>query len=698
MSEFDRLHPALQHHIVNSLGWKSLRPLQENAIGPLLAGENAILVAPTAGGKTEAAVFPILSRLMSEDWPGLSVVYLCPIKALLNNLEARLAEYCGYGGRSVALWHGDIPDSRRRKILANPPNILLTTPESLEVILVSRRVDHKVLFANLHCAVVDEVHSFAGDDRGWHLLSVLERLAKVCGRDIQRLGLSATVGNPEQLSEWVSGSSAAPRRVIAPPATKPAEPEMQLDWVGSLENAARVIAGLHQGEKRLVFCDSRARVEELAAELRRLDIDTYVSHSSVSLDERTRAETAFAEGSDCVIVATSTLELGIDVGDLDRVIQIDAPVTVSSFLQRMGRTGRRPGTQPNMLFLATTEEALLRAAGLLRLRGQGYVEPIVPPPLPFHILAQQLMALSLQEGGIGLHTWHEWIGGMPGFAAMEADDVKALVGHMLAEEILFEDGGVLSLGTEGEEHFGWRNFMELFSVFTSPPLFRVMHGRSELGQVHRSSFEVKQNRVPILLLAGRSWLLKQLDWDARIAYVEPSKEHGKSRWPGDGQPLRVELCHAIRDVLVGKEIPANLSERATEKLGELREEHAFVEDGSTAAVRSRTGYAWWTFAGLLANVSLRARLETLARQDARGENLELALAESASSSDLEAALVELRGSAVLPPPVAEEAIDGLKFSKALPEALSMKCLQTRLTDAEGWKAAVGEPARFVGVA
>src|SRR5262249_4352531 len=152
----------------------------------------------------------------------------------------------------------------------------------------------------------------------------------------------------------------------------------------------------HRGEKRLVFCDSRARVEQLGALLREQGVETFVSHSSLSLDERRQAERAFAQGRDCVIVATSALELGIDVGDLDRVVQVDAPSTVPSFLQRMGRTGRRPGAPRNCLFLATTDEALLRAAGLLRLWAAGHVEPILAPPRPLHILAQQLMALALQ--------------------------------------------------------------------------------------------------------------------------------------------------------------------------------------------------------------------------------------------------------------------------------------------------------------
>ena len=157
MSEFDKLHPAIQHHIVNSLGWSGLRPLQEATVQPVLDGEHAILLAPTAGGKTEAASFPVFSRMLTENWTGLSVLYICPIKALLNNLEERLSYYGQLLGRSVAVWHGDISASRKSKIIAEPPDILLTTPESLEVMLVSNRIDHYVFFANVRSVIVDEI-------------------------------------------------------------------------------------------------------------------------------------------------------------------------------------------------------------------------------------------------------------------------------------------------------------------------------------------------------------------------------------------------------------------------------------------------------------------------------------------------------------------------------------------------------------
>ena len=351
MDAFDLLHPGLQHHIVNSLGWRELRPIQEAVIPVVLRGDHAVIIAPTAGGKTEAAVLPVLSRMLSEDWRELSVLYLCPIRALLNNLHIRLSRYTALVGRFCSVWHGDTSPTERARINREQPDILLTTPESLEVMLVSRKTDPVALFGQVRAVIVDELHAFASDDRGWHMLSVLERVSRLAGHELQRIGLSATVGNPEQLLRWLISGSTCPGQVVQPPATTTKAATVQLDFVGSLKNAAVVISRLHRGEKRLVFVDSRARAEELGAELRQLETKTFVTHSSLSKGHRSRAERAFASEADCVIVATSVLELGVDVGDLDRVIQIDAPSTVASFLQRMGRTGRRDDTERNCLFL-----------------------------------------------------------------------------------------------------------------------------------------------------------------------------------------------------------------------------------------------------------------------------------------------------------------------------------------------------------
>ena len=685
MSSFERLDPALQHHIVNSLGWRQLRPLQEAAIEPLLAGDHALLLAPTAGGKTEAAVFPLFSRMLAEHWSGLSLLYVCPIKALLNNLEPRLARYAGLVGRRVARWHGDVGDSEKFGIGREPPDVLLTTPESLEAILVSRRFDRMTLFRNVRAIVVDELHAFAGDSRGWHLMAVLSRIQRIAGRTIQRVGLSATVGNAEELGRWLAAGNEGAMRVIAPTGEVPEPPLVTLDHVGTLQNAAFVISRLHRGEKRLVFVDSRMRTEALGAELRTLGVRTYVTHSSLGIEERRRAEEAFAREQDCVIVATSALELGIDVGDLDRVIQIDAPGTVASFLQRVGRTGRRAGTRRNCLFLTTSDEAFLRAAGLIRLWGEGYVEPVTPPKRPLHVLAQQLLALILQEGGVAPDSWRDWLAGVAGLRDLEAIDVDAVVEHMRATQILHEADGLLSFGVEGERIFGRRNFLELLSVFTSPPLFKVLHGRTELGQVHATTFLLPTKGERALVLGGRSWKVTYVDWGRRIAQVEPTEVRGKSRWVGQSPPLSFQLCQAVRRVLAGADLRAELSRRAQDELERARADHPWVDPKTTVIRPTEDGaLQWWTFGGKLANGALGAVLgvgldEPPFVADYYVEIAAGSLALPALAARLQA-LPNLTDDH-LAVPIQDEAVQELKFAQCLPSALARRMLQEWSTDA-----------------
>jgi ATP-dependent Lhr-like helicase len=694
---FEHLHPALQHHIVNSLGWRVLRPLQEQSIEPLLSGQHAILLAPTAGGKTEAAIFPVLSRMLSENWSGLSVLYLCPIRALLNNLHTRLSHYCNLVGRDCAVWHGDIGRTDKRHFLRDVTDCLLTTPESLEVMLVSSQLDKRSLFKDLRVVVVDEIHSFASDDRGWHLLAILERLTKIAGRELQRVGLSATIGNPGGLLQWLSGHCEGSGVVIEPGSNTASDSDVQIDFVGSIENAALVISRLYRGEKRLVFTDSRSQAEQVSARLRRLGVRTFVSHSSLSAEERRQAEEAFSAGSDCVIVATSTLELGVDVGDLDRVIQIDAPSSVAAFLQRMGRTGRRAGTKRNFLFLATSRAALLRAAGIVELWTTGYVEPVQPPPAPFHLMAQQVMALALQEEGVGRLTWWDWVCRMPAFAAFDESDKASVVAYMLESGILADDQGILWLGKAGEDEFGRKNFMELFSVFQTPPLFSVRHGQADLGEVHESSFLVRSGERPVLLLAGRGWVTTSIDWLKKVAYVEPSDQIGRSRWMGSGQPLSFAYCQAIKRVLQSNGQSLGLSRRATSELNDAREEYAWLSPECTTLVFDSSGdrCCWWTFGGLRANAMLAKSLEGLLPSGF--DNLCLRFDRHLDVGLLQQAVERTRRD---PPQLAplsdsDRAIDELKFSVCVPRALAKFMLGMRLSDSDAVSRIVEQPVRVV---
>lgn len=732
------LDPVVMHHIVNTLGWRDLRALQREAVGPLSAGHDALLLAPTAGGKTEAAMFPLLSRMTAQRWSGTSVLYLCPLKALLNNLQPRLERYAGWVGRRVALWHGDVSTPVRRNILTQRPDILLTTPESLELMLVSAKVDHRSFFAGVQAVVVDEVHAFAGDDRGWHLLALVERLSHLLERPLQRVGLSATVGNPRALLTWLQGSAAAdrPGLVIAPDvvvpaagsvpvagsipvadavpadgavstdgavpadgavsaggAVSPPPGEIELDFVGSLTNAATVIAALHAGEKRLVFCESRQTVEELGQLLRDHGVTTFLSHASLATDERRRAEQAFAEARDCVIVSTSTLELGIDVGDLDHVIQIGAPATVASFLQRLGRTGRRPGSTRNCLFLTVRGDDLVHAAALLHLWGRGWVEPVIAPPEPRHVVAQQLLAVCLQEHQVGDHMLPAWWNGAGPFGTAAAPILRYLV----EQGYLDSDNGMLFIGPEAERRFGWRHFTEMTSVFTGSPEFVALHGRTELGRIDPSLLTEEVPGDRLLLLGGRSWRVTYIDWRRRRCFVEPAADGGRARWSNSGWAgVSFHLARAMREVLLGADPPVRLTRRATDRLAKERaRRESLVHPGGTVIHRVDNGdLRWWTWAGLRTNATLTATLSEVVDPVQRFDDCQIRLRSDLTRQEWRDLTADAAQRLCLPEPN-ERALTGLKFNAALPPRLAAATLAARLADLDGAAAILGEPARFV---
>ncbi|MGW0839095.1 DEAD/DEAH box helicase [Streptomyces sp. NPDC002787] len=708
----DRLDPVVLHHIVNTLGWPDLRPLQRAAITPLMDGQDAVLLAPTAGGKTEAACFPLLSAMAEQKWTGTSVLYLCPLKALLNNLVGRVDSYAQWLGRRAALWHGDTKESQRQRIRTEAPDVLLTTPESLEAMLIGVKTDHARLLGSVRAVVVDEVHAFAGDDRGWHLLAVLERLERVTGRPIQRVGLSATVGNPAQLLRWLQGAGAGSRtgQVVAPGAEPPLDPggagtpdeadgdrpgpagEVELDYVGSLDNAAKLIAALHRGEKRLVFCDSRRQVEELGAALRAREVTVFLSHASLSVDERARSERAFAEARDCVIVSTSTLELGIDVGDLDRVLQIDSPASVASFLQRIGRTGRRPGTVRNCLFLTTRKDTLLQAAGLLLLWSRGWVEPVVPPPEPRHLVAQQLLAVTLQQHKLGDQLWDRQWNGLAPF-----DRSAAPILRFLTEEgYLDSDGGMMFVGPQAERRFGKRHFIELTASFTAPPQFTVLSGRTEIGRTDPSVLTEERPGPRRLLLGGRSWQVTYIDWLRKRVFVEPADGGGIAKWMNGGVAgLSFALARAMREVLLGTDPPVTLTRRAETCLAEQRETDApdIVHPGGTLITRVGSDVRWWTWAGYRANATLAATLQSVTDPLQRPTDSWLRLRDNLTPAEWRMARENVGESLVLPD-VDRRAVRGLKFAAALPERLAVATVAARLADFESARLVLGEPTRF----
>jgi ATP-dependent Lhr-like helicase len=594
---YTRLSPALQHQIVHGLGWSGLRPVQELAAHALLDGANCVILAPTAGGKTEAALLPLLSQMDTEDWEPISVLYVAPIRALLNNQEPRLRALSALVGRTAGKWHGDVGLSARKRMVREKPDVLAITPESLEAMLLSERIPPEHLLGRVRAIVIDEVHAFAADDRGAHLLALVERVARLADNDVQRVGLSATVGDPEDIAAWLGGSSARSRKVVDPGGPRRA-PRLMIDHVGTLDNAALLIDRMYPGSRRLVFVDSRRRVEQLGHTLSQRQVDVYLSHSSLALSERTAAEAAFTEGQDCVIVATSALELGLDVGDLDHVMQVDAPSTVSSFLQRMGRTGRRPGATANCTFLCLEEEAVLQAAALLELHARGFVEPAEASRWAPHVMAQQLIALAMQLRGVPVRDWWRWLEGCSAFAGLSPDVRAAVAGHMCEQGILTEVDHRYVLGDRGQELYGARNFLELYAVFSTPRVLRVLHGANEVGVVDAFFLQDEDRRGAAFVLAGRPWRIVAVSWKAGTCEVEPAEHGVYPRWFGRPRLLSRTLCGAMRELLLEDGDRPWWSKRTRAAVHGMREAHGFLRDERMPVTDEPDGaMKWWTWAG-----------------------------------------------------------------------------------------------------
>ncbi|MDC0721691.1 DEAD/DEAH box helicase [Nannocystis bainbridge] len=689
MPGIDRLHPHLQHAIVHDLGWRSLRPVQELTIDAVLDGCNAVVLAPTAGGKTEAAIFPLLSRILSENLQPVSVLYVCPIRALLNNQEERLTSYARMVGLEVFKWHGDVGDARKHRFRDAPAHILMTTPESLEVMMISERTDARALFRGLSAVVIDEVHAFAGDDRGAHLAALLERLGAFCGRDIQRIGLSATVGNPLVIGEWLQGSSRRPFRLVDPP-RPPAERQLRVEHCEDIGHAALGIAQIARDKKSLVFVESRSKAERVAQALGGSGVEVFIHHSSVSRADRALAEEQFARGQNTAIVCTSTMELGIDVGDLDQVIQVDAPGSVASFLQRLGRTGRRANTRANCTFFCLSPESLLQSVALLRLAQSGWVEDVKPASQAMHVLAHQVMALVLQEGGISRHQLLPWIEAAYPFSSVHPERLHELVDTMLQRDILYESDGLLSLGQRGEKLYGRRNFFELYAVFTAPPVMRIQHGKDDVGYIQALFVSMHDHQQGPLCfrLSGRAWEVGSVDWSKGVLHVRPA-EHGRvPSWLGLPGTLSMQLCQAMRDVLArAGEEDAWLTKAAAQELQMLRGSYAgILAEGSAPLEELPDGVLWHTFAGGAVNRLLAAGLEAKSGKrwvagnlSMRCKDLPLALAREAVRELAEVNWERTAANA------ARGMARGIvsKFQPCLPEDAEDRLLAERLLDLAG---------------
>lgn len=589
MRAFDRYAPFVQEYIYQN-HWENLRSIQVAAADAIFnTDENVLLTASTASGKTEAAFFPIIT-LFSEDMPSsVGCIYIGPLKALINDQFSRLNDLCAEADIPVWHWHGDVAQSHKAKLMRHPSGILQITPESLEALLLHKHAAIAKLFGDLRFVVIDEVHSLLRGDRGGQTLCLIERLSRIAGVNPRRIGLSATIGDPEGTGEFLSLGTG--RKTIIPkidakgskwrlsmehfyvkdaqaaedkqiPGALPVLEEKTDDAPANADPGIGYIFEHTRGKKCLVFVNSREECEMVTTTLRHYcelnhEPDRFlVHHGNLSASYRETAEGIMKDDSQYMTtVTTATLELGIDIGRLERAFQIDAPWTVSSFLQRMGRTGRRE-LPPEMWFVIREDEPevramlpttipwkLLQGIALVQLYlEERWVEPPRLDRLPFSLLYHQTMSTLASCGEMSPRALADRVLRLHYFHRITQEDYRVLLRHLIATDHIqqTEQGGLI-VGLAGERVI---NSFKFYGVFQESEEYTVRSESQELGTV--------VSPPPVgekLAIAGHVWQVLDVDHKRRLIYCQQVKGSVPAYFgqcPGD---LHTKILTRMRRVL-----------------------------------------------------------------------------------------------------------------------------------------------------
>ncbi len=566
---FQRLAPFIREYIF-AQGWTELREIQVQAIQAILDTDDHLLLASgTASGKTEAAFLPILTLLEQTPSTSLGVLYIGPTKALINDQWQRLQYLLAAANFPVWSWHGDVAQNRKEQLLRAPRGVLQITPESLESLLINRNNYLEALFHDLRFVIIDEVHVFMGSERGQQILCQLARLRRYSQSEPRRIGLSATLGDYALAKSWLAAGSS--RSVLVPPKPKGGQ-RLRL----SLEHFVRSINSTlvpaedpfyhylfeqTRGRKCLIFTNRRAETEDIIAALRQIAAasgypDIYhVHHGSVAPALREAAEAAMRDPyRPAVTAATVTLELGIDLGQLEGVVQLDAPHSVMSFLQRLGRSGRRGG--PREMRLVTTESDTDRGGGLplpwqllqsiaileLYLQKQ-WIEPVEPPRYPFSLLYQQTLSTLLAAGELQPAALAQRVLTLPPFQHISTDDYRLLLRHLLAIDHLERiENGSLIVGLAGEKVArNWR----FFAVFQDSDEYTVYDASREIGTISSAPAPGE-----LLALAGSTWEVQAVDTSRKQVLVTPAPGRATIAWSGTSVAIHDRILQEMRRILV----------------------------------------------------------------------------------------------------------------------------------------------------
>lgn len=624
MSAFEKYSPFIRDYIY-SRNWDSLREVQIGAAEVLFGTENNLLLtSSTASGKTEAAFFPIISRLYDDPPQTFGALYIAPLKSLINDQFSRLDELLDMSGIPVFHWHGDVAMSHKNKALRDPKGILQITPESLESMLMNRNNDIVRLFGDLRYVVLDEIHTLTGTDRGNQIICQLCRISRLIGRDPVRVGLSATIGDTDIAAKWLGAGSERGVSVVGmketrtswrlgmehfyiqsdspdqsesgnkyltavgeatPGENEPARPEASDNSVGytPLDPGFEYIYDCTADKKCLVFSNSREETEYLTATLRQIadrrgDPDVFlIHHGNLSASLREEAEMKLKDdGLRTVTCATVTLELGIDIGRLERIVQLDAPTTVSSLLQRLGRSGRR-GTPPEMMMVFREENplpntplpqlmpwGLLRAIAIVQLYlEERFIEPPNVKKLPFSLLFQQTLSTLAASGELTAKRLAEKVLSLPPFAGVTKEEYRTLLLSMIKNDFIemTEEKGLI-VGLKGERLI---NSFKFYAVFKDSEDYTVRAGSDEIGTI--------TTPPPVgdrFALAGRVWEVEELDVARKLIYVKEVKGKMEISWPGDYGEIHTRILERMKQVLEEDTVYPYLKKNARKRLDVAR--------------------------------------------------------------------------------------------------------------------------------
>ncbi|MFA5347805.1 MAG: DEAD/DEAH box helicase, partial [Methanoregula sp.] len=529
-SVFSTLHESLQQVLAQRLEWTELRDVQEQTYLAVVTGSDVLVIAPTAGGKSEAALIPVMDDILKNGRSGVTCLYISPLKALINDQEDRFRTFCVPTSLSVMKWHGDVARGDRFWKDGEPPHFLMITPESLEVLLQEKKLSSDL--RQVRTIIIDELHAFVESERGVHLKVLLDRMDRITKRQVQRIGLSATAGNPREVLAWLSDERHKAELVMisSPPKEKQflfiVEPE-EKDRVNAL---ARIV----EGKKALVFVNSRSVAEKFmkasAGRIRNL----HIHHSSLSPATRKTSEDAFSSQDGACIICTSTLELGIDIGDLDVVVQVGPPDSVSSFLQRMGRSGRR-GKSAYVAWILQNPCELLCSLAIIECAIRKDVENLVPPKKPYNVLLQQIFLNVYNHSRVSRRKLTASLLSHPVFRDLGQTILDQIITHLIAASFLTTDGEMLMLGTEAERLFGRSNWKDLYSMISGSGEYRAVTPDGEVVGKLDARFVNSKNSDEISL-GGHNWSMVKCDEGHNIVVVVPSGSvSSRIFWTGTGE-------------------------------------------------------------------------------------------------------------------------------------------------------------------